>query len=224
MPAEPPPDDREAVSKAVDCDPAATARFNAAMSGEFERGERALRVSAALPPKLPADLLPFRPWLRLWRRGGGVSLTRTSWTVFGGPHTLIGDRKDEPARCLCRRARWRFRGPDAARMRAFLDPDGDHAPRSPDIEVADAEIDPGVISAFAADLAAIRLPAVAEPPGPLETLVIDGGRVGFEYHHRRADPPATASFEWTYDVPAAWEPLTDRVDALIADLDGLFPD
>ena len=142
--------------------------------------------------------------------------------MIGGPHTRL-TRRGKAAAPVCRRARYEIGGLDADRFRQFLDPAGDHAPRTPTIAVADAAVDPAALAPLLDALAGVRVPAVAVPPGPPGTFAVDAGASGFEYHHRHADPAASVRFEWSHDVPGAWRPLVAAADAVRESLASLFP-
>jgi hypothetical protein len=138
--------------------------------------------------------------LRLWddAMGFGCEHQPFTLTVFHPFHP--------EATPIVRKAVWQ-RTPDLRHLSTSLGEDyGRAVPFEPTITVQDAPLPAGDLERVLEKAMSLRLPLVWFDP--TETVTDDVGSFGFEFCSL-SQPQARLRLEWSFDIPADWQPVVD---------------
>jgi hypothetical protein len=175
-----------------------------------------LTHSAALPPSVSQGrAFPGIPRLRLWddAMGFGCETEPTTWTIF---ELFKQDDEREP---VVREAVWQ-RTDDLRRLDAAVDRSRKVVSFKPTVVVRDAPVPASELAALLSEAMSFRLPVIWLDD--MIAVTCDVGAVGFEFFSRD-QPPAVLKLQWSWDKPAAWEPVAEWFAKLRGFLVRLWP-
>jgi hypothetical protein len=158
--------------------------------------------------------LPFHgyPRLRLWSDPGGVGceVEPTTLSVFE-LFTQTNERAP-----VVREAVWQ-RTADLHRVQAAIEESMTAVMLAPTVGERYAAVPRQQLSSLLREACAFHVPVAW--PNVRESVSSGAGSVGFEFFSRD-QPPASLRLEWSFETPAAWQPVIDWYERLRQFLEG----